>query len=624
MADPMMQLDPAGKAPLLSYNVPEPTSYSGRNGIVLDFGRPAEELFLPAAFVRPNRTPTGGQLTEITAGQIVTALRSGDSKMFPNIQAPAATHAGLFATLGAVSDSAGALDTASTQVLARGLRDHVVAPNLDALVHPLALPLDVAAQDGGTGTQTRLPLAVQGSILSAAALATQGVRPHLTELDPVRIVEQFRLGNRLNVYRSLWGEYVHTFQPEPPPAARPQLILVETYRLSSFLGQYGAGRTLRTFSLLPGEKTTISVKTFRRSEVERKQSSSVLDSFTKESADDFETSLQHEQSDKQAHQESLEYHIEAEANVAWGWGSAKVSGGVKGGTAAQREEFAKNASGAVEKHASKASSKRDVQVNTSSEVREESGEETSIVRHLENVNVGRVLNFVFRQMNQEHITILHLVDVRVAFWNGYAESAEEVPLPKLDGLLEKYVVEQRRTEVRQTIVDQLSTIFDHTDTLVAPPFVEKRQVGQNDSYLRVRKSMVSTYTDTTGNKISVPGVILAVNKIVMRTEGVIVDALLGQGLALDPYAASLQASAVRQRELGNAVAQAQSDQQVLARQIVTDADERKAKVYERVFESSVALPGKISVSAADDGIIVSSAQHAPAAGTSDSNEQVGD
>jgi hypothetical protein len=41
--------------------------------------------------------------------------------------------------------------------------------------------------------------------------------------------------------------------------APPRLMIVEIYRLSSFLGNYGAGRVVKTFSLLPGEKTKISV-----------------------------------------------------------------------------------------------------------------------------------------------------------------------------------------------------------------------------------------------------------------------------------------------------------------------------------------------------------------------------
>jgi hypothetical protein len=75
----------------------------------------------------------------------------------------------------------------------------------------------------------------------------------------------------------------------------------------------------------------------------------------------------------------------------------------------------KNVSSALQKHAATASAKRDVQVNTSYEEKEETGEETSIEREIANVNLSRTLNFVFRQMNQEFISILHLVNVRVGF-----------------------------------------------------------------------------------------------------------------------------------------------------------------------------------------------------------------
>lgn len=430
-------------------------------------------------------------------------------------------------------------------------------------------------------------------------LADQGERPHLADLDIEQIAAQIKARKRLNVFRTLWGEYAYSFLPEPAKA-HPQIVIMETYRLSSFLGQYGAGRTLNTFSLLPGEKTTISVKTFRKSESDSKSASSVLDSFTKESADDFENSLQQEKSDKKASQESFEYHAEAEANVSWGFGSAKVSGGVKGGTASQREEFSKNVSNAVSKHASKASSKRDVQVNTSSEVKEESGEETSITRQLENINVGRTLNVIFRQLNQEHITLLHLVDIRVAFWNGYSESVEEVPLPKLDGLIEKYIQPDRRDEIRDLILDQLKIVYDYNDELVDPPVVEEKPVADGDSYWRFRRDLISTYADETGNEIIVPGVILSTNKIVMRTEGVMVDAILGQGNALDDYSAGLQNAVVEQRALANAEVQARLDREALARAIAEDASATKAEAFERVFRQSIVLPGQLTISPAPD------------------------
>ncbi|MBK8474245.1 MAG: hypothetical protein IPL33_19900 [Sphingobacteriales bacterium] len=42
--------------------------------------------------------------------------------------------------------------------------------------------------------------------------------------------------------------------------ARPTLFIVEEYRVASFLGDYGAGKTLNTFSLLPGEKPPLPSK----------------------------------------------------------------------------------------------------------------------------------------------------------------------------------------------------------------------------------------------------------------------------------------------------------------------------------------------------------------------------
>ena len=96
-----------------------------------------------------------------------------------------------------------------------------------------------------------------------------------------------------------------------------RLILVESYRLSSYLGNYGAGKTIKTFSLLPGEKTKISVTSYSKTEQDAKSASSILDSFTQESADDFETSMANEQSDKKGYDESFNYKVGGEAEASW-------------------------------------------------------------------------------------------------------------------------------------------------------------------------------------------------------------------------------------------------------------------------------------------------------------------
>ncbi len=240
----------------------------------------------------------------------------------------------------------------------------------------------------------------------------------------------------------------------------------------------------------------MTIKTYRKTETEEKRASSILDSFTEESAKSFEDAVQSEHSDKRNYSENFEYHIEAEANASWGWGSAKVSGGVKGGSNSAREEFAKNISNATKKHSSKASAKRDVQINTSYESKVTTGEETTIERQLENINVSRTLNFVFRQMNQEFITLLHLVDVRVAFFNGFPESRREYPLTQLDDLLEEVVKDTEREKVRQGIIDELTNIFDYQDNVSTA--IEKKKLPDNEKYYyRIKKEMTSTYKGKT-------------------------------------------------------------------------------------------------------------------------------
>lgn len=488
MAEPMIRLDPNGTAPVLSYNVPEPTSYTGRHVIELEF--PAEWFTDAAREVPPPPAPAP----------------------------PAPPHGGV--------------------------------------IHPIpVLPADrvaMMARVAALDSVAAAPAPAAAAAAPAPATLSRSVimeeRPPVLKLaDREDALIKATAGYRYVRYTDLSGEPAVRVLPPVPPEPRPRLLLVEVYRLSSYLGTYGAGRVLKTLTLLPGEKTKISVKTYTRTATDAKQASSILDSYTRESADDFESSMSQEQSDKQSESENFEYHAEAEASASWGWGSAKVSGGVKGGTSSSREEFAKNVSNATQKHTAKASAKRDVQVNTSYEVREETGEETSTERTIENVNLSRTLNFVFRQMNQQFITILHLVDARVAFFNGYAEKGVEVTVPELDRLLEKYVVPAQRPSAREAILNQLRSIRDHEG--VARPFVEEVDLGGGDGYLRVKRDLLYSYTEpVTQQKVEFTGIPMAVDKYTMRTEGVIVEAMLGEAEALDQYARDLQQLEVRRRK----------------------------------------------------------------------------
>ena len=395
-----------------------------------------------------------------------------------------------------------------------------------------------------------------------------------------------------------------------------RFILVENFRLSSYLGNYGAGRTLKTFSLLPGEKTTISVKTYTKTETDAKNASNILDSFSEESSKDFEDTMAAEQSNKKSYDETWNYKVGVEAKASWGWGSASARAETSGGTNASREEFAKNISTAVQKHVSKASAKREVQVNTSYEVKTQTGEETSLEREIANINVGATLNFVFRQMNQEFISILHLVDVRVGYFkidtvNGVEKyDYREATLPELDNLIQDVIVPEKRSEVRNVLLHQLTNVFDYKDRHHV--LVEEEPLRDRDgdvvpfsNYLRMRKDYTSAYIDeASGTQIKVPGVIMAANKHVLRTEGVIVEALLGHGDGLDEYSHGLQEESVRARELENSALELEQSAQRLAMKIVKNNDLEAANLYERLFlgRTSAAAPAPDAVTPVSNGV----------------------
>jgi hypothetical protein len=298
--------------------------------------------------------------------------------------------------------------------------------------------------------------------------------------------------------------------------------------------------------------------------------------------------LQEEQSDKQNSAKTTEYFVEGEASANWGWGSASVKAGFKESSNSSREQFSKNVSNAVSKHSNKASAKRDVQVNTSYEVKEENGEETSIEREIQNINLSRTLNFVFRQMNQEYITVLHLVDVRIAFFNGLPESRIEVPLSSMDDLLDKVLEPAKKVEVRDYIVNQLKKVRDANGNYVS--FIEDAKddvAGIKQEYFRVsnieQEYEKPVIAGSSTLKFKVKGVITSATLSIMRTEGIIVEAMLGEGLALDRYATQLQELEVEKKKYEIAKLKAEAERVELINKIAKENDKDKAEVLKSLL-----------------------------------------
>jgi hypothetical protein len=367
-------------------------------------------------------------------------------------------------------------------------------------------------------------------------------------------IETFRAfyetGQHLVLQRTFGGGLTYVFVPTPKQI-RPKLFLIEEYRLSSFLGGYGFGRTLKTYSLLPGELSRLSVRPASQGETAR-QCRSIFDSYSQDSAADFENALAQEHSRKYASGEDDSYTASASGSALWRVASVRAEAGNAGSLNSSREEFGKTVSNATSKHGSKASAYRNVQIDPLPQTARAEDPANELVREIENINTGHTLNFVFRQMNQEFITLLHLVDVRVGFTSAL-EPVREVPLYELDNVLERLLVDDPEVvaDVRRFIVCELRAIKDFNG-VAQPDFVLPVDPADAHRGYHVNRDFSTTYKDPrTGIRRSVSGVIVSAKSIVMRTEDVVVEAVMGQNPALDKYAEDLQAEEIRTRRLEN-------------------------------------------------------------------------
>ena len=359
--------------------------------------------------------------------------------------------------------------------------------------------------------------------------------------------------------------------PEEPEikVPNPQLFLIEVYGVSSFLGDYGMGKTVRTFTLLPGESTTIKLKTWQSTKESIAQSSSIIDSSEQSAKERFSNKVQNETTDKKTKSKTEKWSVEAEAKASWGWGSASVKAAASGEYHSGREQFAKATSESVGEHAKESSSKRELSVTSSTETETEIGEESSIERVINNVNMRRVLNFVFRELNQEYTTKLHLKDIYVGFTNELLDSWRQVPISGLHTLLDEVMINDqgKKDETAKRILKVAGTVFNNEDVPVRVlehihynPILDTVDVtpavidanGEYDAPTSTDYYRFKIGSLAQGNtKHPVDGVLLSEQNIVMRTDSVIVEALLGQADALDNYSMEIQEAAARKETLAN-------------------------------------------------------------------------
>lgn len=438
------------------------------------------------------------------------------------------------------------------------------------------------------------------------------------------LISQIQAGLQPIKAFSMYGRPIVKFMREPV-TPKPKLVISLEYRVCSFLGDYGAGKTVKTFSLLPGEKTEIAIKTYKHTETTRTRSENVLDSFSESSTQELEQMVQLESSSNggQDITDTVTNGVsESETGGHEIGGGLTISGEIKGieiglnGNASTSggatttntsgnshtvnsysSEMVSNLESAMDKQVSISTAVREISINTEVSESIKEGTETSTVRKLENINYSRVLNFVFRQLLQEYLTITYLENVRFVYTNGYQETKVVTGLEGLPGLLASlFQSSTQANAVLDAIMAHLCNISDYEGVMHS--FVEhiSEQIesccgsgsfSQVREYCRKRKGLAQTW-----NGITVPGIIVSTKRRILPTDSVICEALLGQGEALDCYNQKLQDAATIKAQLENRrieLENAKIEQAIRILDLIDDP-QLKAEMYKKVFSDCCDVP----------------------------------
>jgi hypothetical protein len=354
-----------------------------------------------------------------------------------------------------------------------------------------------------------------------------------------------------------------TINPVAPPT--PTIALLETWELRSYLGDYGLGRTLQTFSLLPGEKTTITVETWRTESATREDATSIFDSSDTAAQTRFTSDVMNSSGAAFQDQGGWSLSVATSASASGSFlgivsGSASMSAGFAANHQESSQRFSNQVSKSASEHASQVNNSRRQSVDSSSSSSTAAGTATTTVRELSNTNLRRVLNFVFRELNQTYDTYVVLRDIRVAFFNGNPGSADVVPISELRRLIDRHIDPARAEEVARQVLSLCAQRLDAGEDLVTTLEVGTNPDGvkydwkpaklkgdgsidfagnvlDTDVRWRFRQGALSANP----NGPTIEGVIMNRSSVVLRTDNLVVEALLGQADALDPYASALQA-----------------------------------------------------------------------------------
>jgi hypothetical protein len=555
--EPFVKLEEGGKASILNYNLPQATCYDATSfiklGIALEKFKP-EELRVPR-----------NNFWDIQSTRTVEAIRLDlDTRVDVLPRQNLLTDAGTI--------KASSVAKAQNGITAQALR--TVSKET-----PLEAPIEEASM-------------------------LRSYRPSL-EKDYMSI--RIKQGYLPVPYRRFSGLLDIRYIPKPI-TPKPTLGIVLHFKVCSYLGDYGAGQTVKTFSLLPDERMDISIRHYLRNESVRKQSQHILDSFSTECADELQHTVDEENTHISGSSDTSSVNSNWNLGGNLGINVGAFSLGVQGGGGKTKgssftstvQDQVRQLDSAITKHVAKADTKRQIDVNTESVDTSTAEEEETIKRSLYNPNKSRVLNFVYRQLLQEFFTITYLDNVTFSYSNGYPEYNKTCSLSDLEKMLSEILTNDTTVEEEANkIYTYLCNIIDYTGTKQS--FIELVTEDNGNcinpdaetitqSYVRKRRPIdpdtnKETELQNTYKGKTVNGIILSVKHRITRTSSLITDAVLGQGEALDCYNQKLQDAAAQKTHLDNI-------EQVQRIDIIESLDDpkQKAENFKKVYGNCCTTP----------------------------------
>lgn len=391
---------------------------------------------------------------------------------------------------------------------------------------------------------------------------------------------------------------------------QPEIVVDALMAVTTYGCGLGKGNVIKTHSLFPGEKAVLTIESYSKEASSYALTSSVLDSTSTQAEDALQREASVSSSWNKESTRVNSFSVGIEAKASWGWGSGGGSASSSGTATDVSRNALSNVEKAVRNQASKVSNNRSVKIDTTSTRTTENSQRESVVRTIENINVSRPLNFVFRQLVQDVVSLYTVKDVRVVVRPTVVVPGTLTPLENIketlasvlftpetaEAIIEKYVQAVANAAIDLGGVDTLDKNRKLAVQYVDPKGVKRWQV---DPGLRDRQAPLQELANANSSlktalapsaSFRFDGILTDTRTYTLKTEGVYVDCFLSDTEGLDEYSKNLQLETVKEKQRGNEHAEQTVKLLQLAQALVSGGKDNaeKAVLFEKLVVPIVA------------------------------------